>query len=367
MCSWRVVRVVISSLTAIVSISSARAAEETIDSLLNRLPPPNKLVRPHVQQALQDPALKDPLANRVFAAADPAKALSLARQLAQKDPKSALAQLLHGATAMDMRQWPEAEQALRSSIAIAADRGITQLALGVVEIVQHRYAAALSPLQEANRLQPSWAIGWLLCSHCATELGHREESLTFAKRATSIEPNWVYAWLQLGRAEKAMGRPQETLNAVARAAALSPNDSEMQAIVGFGYINLNRITQAIPPLEHAARLDPNDYLIQGQLGYCLEMTGQYKAAVEHLRKATSLNANYGPGWEQLGLAYQKQGRHPDSINAYQRATQLMPNSRLSWQHLAQEYRTAGRLTEAAQAASHASLGQIAVATKTKKK
>jgi len=366
MCSSRVVRVVTSSLTAIVSISSARAAEETIDSLLNRLPPPNKLVRPHVQQALQDPALKDPLATRAFAATDPAKALSLAQQLAQKDPKSAFAHLLHGATAMDMRQWPEAEQALRASIAIEADRGITHLALGVVEMVQHRYAAALPPLQEANRLQPSWAIGWLLCSYCATELGHREESLTFAKRGTSIEPDWVYAWLQLGRAEKAMGHPQETLNAVARAAALSPNDSEMQAIVGFGYINLNRIAQAIPALERAARLDPNDYLIQGQLGYCLEMTGQYKAAVEHLRKATSLNANYGPGWEQLGLAYQKQGRHPDSINAYQRATQLMPSSRLSWQHLAQEYRAVGRIGDASRAESHLGVAPPVLATKSKR-
>ena len=253
----RVVHLLTLSLVASVLVSSARAAEETIDSLLNKLPPPNKLVKPHVQQALQDPALKDALAKRAFAAADrgdSASALKLGRELAQKNPKSAFAHLLHGATAMDMHQWPEAEQALRASIAIEADHGIAHLALGVVEIALHRYAAALSPLQEASRLQPGWAVGWLLSSQCAAELGRREESLTFARRATTIEPGWVYTWLQLGRAEKAMGHAQETLNAVAHAAALSPNNAEMQAIVGFGYINLNHIPQAIPPLERAARL-----------------------------------------------------------------------------------------------------------------
>jgi tetratricopeptide (TPR) repeat protein len=353
MFSSHISRIVTFSLAAILTLSSAYAVEESIDSLLKKLPPPEKLVKPRVQQALEDPAFKDPLAKRVFAAADGATALKLGRELAQKDPKSAFAHLLHGATAMDMRQWPEAEQALRNSIALQANHGIVHLVLGVVEMVQHRYAAALPSLQEASRLEPSWATGWMLSSQCAAELGHREESLTFARRATSIEPDWVYTWLQLARAEKLVGHPEGTLNAIVHAAALIPNSADLSAVVGFSYINLNRISQAIPPLERAARLNPDDYLVQGQLGYCLVMVGQVDSAVSHLRKATSLNPSYGPGWEQLGFAYQKKGRHQDAVNAYEKATQIMPGSRLSWQRLAEEYRALGRAADAERAASHA--------------
>jgi len=344
------------SLVAAISFSSAGAAEESIDTLLNKLPSPEKLVAPRVREAKEDPAFKDPLVTKIFIAAslgDHAKALAEGRQFAQKNPKSFFAQFLYGTTAMDMSQWPEAGAAMRSSIAIDANHGIVHLALGVVEMAQKHYSAALPSLQAANRLQPKWATGWLLASQCAAELGHREESLTFARRATSIEPDWVYTWLQLGRAEKAAGHPQETLNAIVHAAALSPNSADLSAVVGFSYINLNHIPQAIPPLERAARINPEDYLVQGQLGYCLEMVGRVDAAIGHLRKAIGLNPNYGPGWEQLGFAYQKNKRPQDAIIAYEKATRIMPNSHLAWQHLAEEYRAVGRTAEAERAAAHA--------------
>src|SRR6266481_2658475 len=88
----------------------ARAAEESIDSLLKKLPPPDKLVKAHVQQALEDPAFKDPLARQALGAAESGNysgALNFARQLTKKDPNSAFAYLLHGALANDARQFSE--------------------------------------------------------------------------------------------------------------------------------------------------------------------------------------------------------------------------------------------------------------------
>src|SRR5579864_6778160 len=87
-------------LIVIVSISTASAAEESIDSLLKKLPPPDKLAKPHVQQALADPALKDPLGDRIIHTYNAAEALALARQFVQKQPNSPFARLLHGACAI---------------------------------------------------------------------------------------------------------------------------------------------------------------------------------------------------------------------------------------------------------------------------
>src|ERR1043166_9664508 len=97
------------------ALFSARGAEASIDSLLKKLPPPEKLVKAHVEQALADPALKDPLARNAVSAADSgnySKALGLARQLTQKDPNSAFAHILLGALAMEAKQYSEADSAL---------------------------------------------------------------------------------------------------------------------------------------------------------------------------------------------------------------------------------------------------------------
>src|SRR5438445_12686566 len=101
-------RIAAVALAAAVVCSPARAAEESIDSLLNKLPPPQKIVRPRVQQAMQDPAVKDPLVTRALAAAEAGNygaALQLGRELAQKDPNSPFAHSFHAATALDAEQW----------------------------------------------------------------------------------------------------------------------------------------------------------------------------------------------------------------------------------------------------------------------
>jgi tetratricopeptide (TPR) repeat protein len=345
-------------------LAPVHAQEPSIERLLKKLPPPEKLVKPQIKRALEkpDPALKDPVGEQAVNALlrEPMRALTLSRELVRKNPHSPYAHFVRGVAAMDMRQFGEAASAFRSSIAIRSDYAIVHLALGVTEMIQNHCAAALAPLEQAGKLESDAPLAWLLASACAGDLHRWQESLDLAKRATKADPAWVFTWIQLARAEKGLGHPQETLNAMIRAGEVAPDNSEIQAIVGFGYINLDRIPEAIPPLQRAARLDPKDYLIQSQLGFCLQATGQMEAGIDHLRKGAHLKSDYGPVWEHLGLAYQKQGRHDDAIKSFERATQLLPNSPLPWQHLAQEYRIVGRPADAERAAARAR--QFAVTT-----
>jgi tetratricopeptide (TPR) repeat protein len=334
--------------------SLTKAQEPSIDRLLKKLPPPEKLVKPQVEKQLQkpDPAENDPLAKQVVIAAygnQPAKALALSRQLANKDPGSLFANVLHGLAAFDAQQWPEASHAFRSAIAVRTDIGVLHLALGASEMVQGHFAAAVPSLRKSGELDSSQAAGWLLASECEARLNHWQESVSLAKRGTAAEPSWVFTWIQLARAQQGAGSPHETLNAMVRAAEISPDNAEIQALVGFGYINLNRLPEAIPHLERAARFAPKDYLVQSQLGFCLQATGQIDEGIKRLRKGASLNSNYGPVWEHLGLAYQKQGHHDDAIKSFEKAAQLMPQSQLPWEHLAQEYRAVGRGADAERA------------------
>ena len=338
--------------------SSAQGQDASIDQLLKKLPPPEKLVTPTVKQALDrpDPAFQDPLIGQIgyaLAYRNVPAALDASRKLTVKYPHSAGAQCLRGVLAGELHQFGESEASYKQAVAIDPKYGFAHFGLGADEMFQGRYANAATHFQKITELEPNSYIGWLFVSACAERTGHKQESLVNAKRATALDPSFAATWVQLARAEKALGHPQETLAAVNKAAEVSPDDAYLLSTVGYGYINLNRISEAIPPLQRAAKISPKDFLVQSQLGYCLLVTGQLDAGIAHLKKGASLNSKHGPAWEHLGLAYQKQGKHRDAVKAFERATQVMPSFRPCWQHLAEEYRALGQNAEADRAAARA--------------
>jgi tetratricopeptide (TPR) repeat protein len=335
------------------------AQDASIDQLLKRLPPPEKLVKPSVERAVEqpDPALRDSMANDILTLwrkGNIPRALELSRTLVKRYPRSAGAQCLRGVLALELRQYGEAAVAFRQSIALRPGFSLSHFGLAVVEGVQGHFSAAMTHLLQLSRLEPNSPMVWEALSDCAQRLGHREESLTYARRATKVAPARIGTWLLLARAENALGHTDGTLSALTRAAEVSPDSATILSLVGFSYINLNRIPQAIPPLLRAAQLAPKDFLVQSQLGYCLQATGQLDAGITHLRLGANLAPkNYGAVWDHLGVAYQKKGLHADAAKAFEKATQIMPKYRLSWQHLAAEYRALGRLADANRAASRA--------------
>ena len=266
------------------------AEDASINKLLGKLPPPEKIIKPSAQQqpSQKDPALQDPLFVYAFTAAylrDISQARFYSRKLSEKYPQSEAAQILWGEFAYRLRYYDESAGAFRRAIAIAPRDG--------------------------------------------------------------------YAWMELAKAENSLGHMGTTLNAMAKAAEISPKDGDLAAVLGFSYINLNRIPQAIPPLQRAAKLLPQDYLVQSQLGYCLLITGETNAAIGYLKRGATLNSRYGPVWEHLGVAYKKQGRNGDAVVALENATRLLPSSPLAWKHLAEAYQATGRGTDATHATARA--------------
>jgi tetratricopeptide (TPR) repeat protein len=341
------------------AVPVASAQDPSIDKLLKKLPPPEKLVKPTVKRAVSqpDPALRDPLISQIVSAAEsnnPGRALDYCRKLSAKYPKSAGSECLRGIVALTFDQYGEAASGFRHAIGIHPDFSLAHLGMAATEVFQNHYAAAIPHLKVVTRLDPDYGFGWQVLSDCSLRVGRKQESLEYALRATKIAPSSVSAWLQLARSQNAVGNGAATLQALSRGAEVSPDSASILATVGFGYINLNRISQAIPPLQRAARLAPRDFLIRAQLGFCLQNTGQVDAAISHLRAAASLAPkSYGAVWEHLGLAYQKKGNHQEAAKAFEHATQIMPTYRLAWQHLAVEYRALGRTADASKAEARA--------------
>ena len=335
---------------AFTSVLNAQAP--SIDKLLDKLPPPEKFKRPPLERALEqkDLALKDPLVNDILSVAwhgSYKRAMELTGKLIARYPHNPGPYCLMGLLAFWARQYPEAASNFHRALVERPHYSFAFFGLAVVELEQRHFAAAIPPLRSLVEIEPDSTDAWLTLSDCALQIGRKQDSANYARRAIAVSPSSAITWLHLARAERALGHTQQTIAAVAQAANLTSDNAEMLAAVGFSYINLNRIADAVPPLERSAKLKPRDYLIQSQLGFCLQHVGRVTDGINHLQIGARLNPKYGPVWEHLGLAYQKLGRHDEAVKAFEKAAQLMPESPLPRQHLSQEYRVLGQSVRAA--------------------
>ena len=199
------------SFAAFVANNTFAAQDPSIDRLLNKLPAPEKFI---------DPAINDPLAKQMVAAAKAQNfgtALDASRKLAARYPKSLGAQMVHAMLALGLHRFPEASAGYHKALSLRPDFAAAYVGLGVAEFSQQQFRAALADFQQVTRLAPKAEIGWTGSSACAERLGRRQESLECARRATVVAPSSAGAWYQLAREEGLFGNKQTAASALARA------------------------------------------------------------------------------------------------------------------------------------------------------
>ncbi|HST31339.1 MAG TPA: hypothetical protein VLK27_10935 [Chthoniobacterales bacterium] len=199
------------------SVATLSAEDASVDQLIKKLPPPEKVAQSAVTL---DPAIRDPLTKQVV---DSAKAMNfgnayaLSRKLANRYPKSAVAQCLHGRFALLLRKYSEATAAYRKAIAEQPNLAIAYLGRGVSETGEQNFAAAMSDYHQVTRLVPKSDLGWVALSACAEKMGRKGESLNDARQATTVAPSSALAWYQLSREEALSGNKQAADKALAHA------------------------------------------------------------------------------------------------------------------------------------------------------
>ena len=211
-------------LCLLVRLNAHGATDPEIDRLLKMLPPPEKLV--HADERIlrvNDPALRDPLAKEIEAAAKARQskhALELARQLAARYPSSAVANYYVGYFASEEKRYAEASIAFGRALAIQPRFVLGHYSLGFVEWQQRHFNIALQHFREMTKLEPRAAAGWAVLSLCAQILGSRDESVRAARRLVELAPQQVAAWVRLALAEKNVGNYNAAAQAMNRAIAV---------------------------------------------------------------------------------------------------------------------------------------------------
>jgi tetratricopeptide (TPR) repeat protein len=207
---------VISACSVLVfcSVGTLAVAEDaSIDRLLNKLPPPEKLIKPSVQKALEQPdaALKDSLVTEIVRAAmtrNFSQVLNLSRKLTERYPRSAGALCLRGVISYDLRQYGEASASFRTAAEIQPAFAFAHFGMAAVQVVQGHYASAIPHLQRVTELEPKAAVVYYYLSDCMLRAARKQESADYARKAAALPPADVDMWVQLAKAEKALGHSE---------------------------------------------------------------------------------------------------------------------------------------------------------------
>ena len=292
-----------------------RGAAPEVENLINRLPDPNHLAKSPLETAIasQDPMFKDPDFLRLTEQFKHGKvrlndALKSARALAARYPDKPAVHFLHGAFALALNLYPEAEASFRQSV----------------------------------KLEPKFALGWMALATCASKQNRPADGADAARHVTQLQPRFALGWGALAYCESNQKKYDDAIADYQRAVSLRNNDAFAYRGLGICYAITNRPADAVGPLKTALALTPRDSLAATELGYCYLRSGQYDDGAKVCWQALRVQSGFAKAWDILGLCYQRQGKQRDALNAFTQAYKAAPDDLAVRTHLAEATKASKR-------------------------
>jgi tetratricopeptide (TPR) repeat protein len=236
-----------------------------------------------------------------------AEAEALLRELVDREPASADAWFLLGATLASRREFGEGASALRRALALRPDFHAAWRALANALLATGEVSAAQEALQRAATLRPDdlesrASLAALLnnegLAHFAA--GRFVEAEAAHRRALAAKPDLHEALNNLGNALAKLDRAEEAIACYRRVLSATPNRADVRSNLAFALRKLGRVEEALAAYERALEIDPRylDALNHG--GFVLQELGRWDEAAA--RYARALEVDPGSAYAAYNLA-----------------------------------------------------------------
>jgi tetratricopeptide (TPR) repeat protein len=237
--------------------------------------------------------------------------LKYAEETLRRDPDDNVAALLKAAALEHKGSYDEARTMLDRLLKKNAENKDALLELGVLDLVQKRYAEAEGPFRIAYALDPSNLRGLLgMAQVCFEE-----------------------------------GKPEQAVKLIADEAARQPQRSELRKELANTEVRAKQYEKAIADYQAVLETYKDAPVEQADLynraGITYAMTNNFEKAIESLEKATQLApANVGYA-ASLAEFYDRAGRQKDAIAEYRKALKIDPTNAIAMNNLAYLLTTTG--------------------------
>lgn len=221
-------------------------------------------------------------------------------------------------------EYEMAIQLLKEILKTRGDLRDGWILLGFSYLNLQNYPFALTALNKAYSIDPTWTTTQYFLGITNKELGNNKDAITYFTAALNggfepkvvIENHLADLYFETRNYQKA---------AEAYQAVLEVNKQDVNAFVRpiWLYLDyLNSPEKALQLAQSAAITFPNEAMSYNLLGWSYIGMGDYNNADANLKKAISLNPNLAAAYLNLGLLNEKWGKNDLALEYYQKAYNL---------------------------------------------
>ncbi|MBW4028645.1 MAG: tetratricopeptide repeat protein, partial [Acidobacteria bacterium] len=198
------------------------------------------------------------------------------------------------------------------------------LNLGLVREEQGQHQAAITALERAVMLKPTLRGANLFLGIAEYRLDHFDKAAAALKRETKLNPADAHAWMWLGVDDLAAKHLEDAVDALDRAAKLSPDDLDILYHRGHALLLLSRQSY-----QHMFDVDPNSWRVHQVLAQGFAESDRDLDAVAEYRQAVAA-APAEPGLHaSLATELWKSGQMTEATAEYRKELAIDPNDTLA--------------------------------------
>ena len=186
----------------------------------------------------------------------------------------------------------EASEFLAQAIALDATSFDAYFYLGRVEYAMKDFAAAVSHLRAAIRINPGHAEGLFFLGTALEAVGDSDAALIEYQKLIEIDPQSAMGMVGLGALLVKQGKLDQAISTLKRATARDAKSFEAHWALGRALILVNRFPEAVDSLQAAVALAPDRSDAHYQLGLALKRVGRDDEAKVEFAIVERLNSEF---------------------------------------------------------------------------
>jgi protein O-GlcNAc transferase len=256
-------------------------------------------------------------------------------------------QILETATARHRAgDLPEARRLYQQLLNHIPDDVIGQFRLGLLELQEGNFSAALALVQRvvaAYPVEPRYLSG---LGQILTAMKRWNDAADVYRRVLAIAPDSADACFALGSVLDEQGDFAAAGNAYEMAVQLQPDFAEAFNNLGNSYRHRGDLPRAATAYSQAIKLHPGYAGAMSNLGVVLQEQGKIDEALDHLRAATALEPLVVSHAANLGAALCQQRQFTEAERVLRRAVESGPDNPAAAFNLGNALHGLGRAREA---------------------
>lgn len=195
--------------------------------------------------------------------------------------------------------------------------------LGFALLSQGRAQAAIAPLEAAARGRHAPEIETRLAL-ALSQIGRREEALSWLKRAARRQPSYPPAFHGLGALLFTMERCHEAIEVLRRGVKVAPMMPEMSILLGSVFLKRRNYGEAKAAFSQALAISPASPDALSGMGMALYATGESGAAADFFRRCLRSRPDDDTIWLQLGHCLLQLGERDAGYECFRTASRGDP-------------------------------------------